>query len=137
MTPVFRQPDMAGPPVVFHYLRAEDGTRTPVAYSVNGGPWITTPALVEAVTNALFERDAIYARAMQTIAPHLPPPDEDGREVLATRRLDVDDAVVIGLSAVGLPEEDLLQIGAAISAALLAACADELAAGRLSAIWAG
>lgn len=136
MTPVYRQPDMLGPAIVFHYLRAEDGMRTPVAYSVDGGPWITDPALVEAVTSALFERDAIYARAMQAIAPHLPPPDEDGQGGLATRRLDVGDAVVIGLSAAGIPEEDLLQIGAAISSAMLAECAADLAAGRLSALWA-
>lgn len=141
MADVLRQPDMSGPPMVFHYRRNEtDGTRTPVAYRLlPGGEWITDPSLVLPITEALFERDAAYARAMQAIAPILTlPPTVEGEESTqrATRRLDVDDKVVIGVSAVGMTDAEVLGSGEQIIAALLHGCGDLLAASRIAIVWA-
>lgn len=135
MADVFRQPDMLGPPVVFHYERAADGTRTPVAYSVDGAPWITDAELVSTATNALFARDAIYARAMQAIS-HILAPDGAAGDTLPTRRLDVGEKVVIGMAATGLTDDEVQARGAAVAEALTTSCADLLAAERLAALWA-
>lgn len=136
LTDVFRQPDMAGPPTVFHYARADDGTRAPIAYSVDGSEWVTDPALVAALTGALFERDATYAQAMQAVNPVLPAPGEDGLEVISSRRLDVGGVVVIGLSSRGLSDTELAMLGAEVAYALTTACFADLAAGRLALLWA-
>jgi hypothetical protein len=136
MTPVYRQPDMLGPSIVFHYMRDESGVRTPISYQVDGGPWVTDEQDVLATTQALFARDAIYAAAMQAVSPILPSPGEDGLEVISSRRLDVGDIVVIGLSSRGLSAVQLAEFGAEVAHALTTACSSDLAAGRLALLWA-
>lgn len=127
LRPVFRQPDMAGPPVVFHYLRAEDGARTPVWVEVAGLPRITDPALVETMTNELFARDAAYAKAQAALGPMFP---NEAGDPQGAGRIDSDGVVSLLLPADQQPER-WLEVAVAVGDA----APDEVQAGTVAVEW--
>lgn len=137
---ITRAPAMSGQGLEYRYYRETELNQLaeevqvalhPQAYRLlPDGDWIVAPALVEAACQALFARDALFARAMAALRPLLTP--DDG----GPYRLDIGDRVVIGMPVGGMDAEALAARGQDVASALTAACGPEIADGGLALVWA-
>lgn len=143
---IVRRPNIDGQQMEMVYYRETDidptsgaeyeVARHPVAYRLlPDGGWIENPALVETVMHALFERDGLAGMVWPIINEILPQPGEDGSVSVPVIRLDVGSALVVGINATNLSEEEVEEYGALVAAALYDNFPDEISAGRLAVVW--
>jgi hypothetical protein len=110
--------------------------RHPQSYRLlPNGAWIDNPALLEAVMHPLFERDGLAGIVWPIVLSILPPFEEDGSVPVLVQRLDVGDALVVGIGSGGLTGEQIEAYGAQVAAALIDALPEEVATGRVAVVW--
>ncbi|MDP2226550.1 MAG: hypothetical protein Q8J78_03625 [Moraxellaceae bacterium] len=146
LTEIARRPEIDGQRLEVRYFRETevdaDGrvireiARWPQSYRIlPNGPLVTDPVLVETVCHALFERDGLAGIAWPIVQAILPPPLEDGTVAVSVHRLDVGNALVIGIGSGSLSAEEIEAYGAEVATALAGALPDEVASGRVAVVW--